>query len=320
MDKKTLIILFTVIAISLGIYFMTRKKQEATTEEKKQKGVSSSVLSAATEAATAVQLSEEDEEYNRLRIEYANRYGEAPKSTWSKSMIIQYIDEYDKRDALLDLYIKETSNEDISEVATMTADDIERQIELEKQKDQKELEAAQKAYKEATGNSCPGDLLTATKVYAKMAEELIDAKKEYHNFAGVDAPENLTTALMVSKALKELKQQKCEEWNARKSYILSKAALVADKLKNRGIVAVKREIEAALTEICQYNERDFYVWYESCYAQVKNENRDFNAEFKHLNTSVLFWDSLQQLAGSVMLRRSSNYRHLTIDEYGRIIS
>ena len=62
MDKKTLIILFTVIAISLGIYFMTRKKQEATTEEKKQKGVSSSVLRAATDAATAVQLSEEDEE------------------------------------------------------------------------------------------------------------------------------------------------------------------------------------------------------------------------------------------------------------------
>lgn len=317
MEKKTIIIIVAVVGILLGILWFRKKSSTKSNQEVIQSGVSNSLLKGASESVKAVEMLQEDEEYNLLRMEYSDRYGEAPKSSWSKAMIQQKIDEYDHRSSLLDVYVQEAGNKKLEEVSSMNAEEIQREIELAKQEAAQKLLTAQTTYQESMGKAAPSAIQSPEQLYALIADGLSEAKKEYKDFTGTAAPKECNTPVLVKQALEDAKIKMRNDWNARKNHLLSKAALVADKLKNRGIVAVKRELEAALTEVCQYNERDFYVWYENCYAHVKNENRNFDDELKHLNTSILFWDNLQQLAGTIRLRRSTNYRHLAIDTYGR---
>ena len=317
MEKKKIIIIVAVVGILLGILWFRKKSSTKSNKEVIQSGISNSLLKGASESIKTVEMSQEDEEFNLLRMEYSDRYGEAPKSSWSKAMIQQKIDEYDKRSSLLDVYVQEAGDEKLEEVSGMNAEEIQREIELAKQEAAQKLLTAQTTYKESMGKAAPANIQSPEKLYALIAEGLSEAKKEYKDFTGSNAPSNCNTPVLVKQALEDAKTKMRNEWNQRKSYILSKAAFIADKLKTRAIIAVKFDIEAALTEVSQFNERDFYVWYENCYAKLRQENRVLEAELRDLNTSGLFWDNLQQLAGTILLRRSSNYRHLSIDVYGR---
>ncbi|MEE1174308.1 MAG: hypothetical protein U0K53_02390 [Paludibacteraceae bacterium] len=314
LEKYKNIIILLVLAIVAYFLFFRKKK---TVEETIKEGVSGTLLRSASESVRAVELSEEDEEYNLLRQEYSDRYGEAAKSSWTKSMIQQKIDEYDERSKYLDLLVEVSGEDKLEEASNMNSEEILRMIETEKQRKAQELDTARVAYKEATGENVDHTLGTSA-IYALIAEKLAAAKNEYVDFTGEPAPASCTTAKAVQNALANKKEQMKKDWSARKNHILSMAALVADKLKNRGIVAVKREIEAALNEVYAYDDREFYVWFSTCYNKITSENRDFYGEFKHLNTSILFWDSLQKVAGAILLRHENNYRELQIDEYGRV--
>lgn len=314
LEKYKNIIILLVLAIVAYFLFFRKKK---TVEETINEGVSGTLLRSASESVRAVELSEEDEEYNLLRQEYSDRYGEAAKSSWTKSMIQQKIDEYDERSKYLDLLVEVSGEDKLEEASTMNSEEILRMIETEKQRKAQELDTARVAYKEAIGENVDHTLGTSA-IYALIAEELAAAKNEYTDFTGEPAPASCTTAKAVRNALANKKEEMKKNWSARKNHILSMASLVADKLKTRGIVAVKREIEAALNEVYAYDDRDFYVWFSTCYNKITSENRDFYGEFKHLNTNILFWDSLQKVAGAILLRHENNYRELQIDEYGRV--
>ena len=314
LGKNKNIIILLVLAIVAYFLFFRKKK---TVEETINEGVSGTLLRSASESVRAVELSEEDEEYNLLRQEYSDRYGEAAKSSWTKSMIQQKIDEYDERSKYLDLLVEVSGEDKLEEASTMNSEEILRMIETEKQRKAQELDTARVAYKEATGENVDHTLGTSA-IYALIAEKLAAAKNEYTDFTGEPAPASCTTAKAVQNALANKKEQMKKDWSARKNHILSIAALVADKLPTRGLIHVKGELEKAFSEVYAYDDRDFYVWYSTCENKVTSNNRNFYLEVKDLNTAIWYVDPLKSLAGAILMRHENNYRELQIDEYGRV--
>ncbi len=317
LDKnKKMILLLLVAAIIAYFLFFRKKTEKKTAEETIKEGVASTLSRSATESLSAVQMSDEDEEYNLLRQEYSDRYGEAAKNSWTKAMIQQKIDEYDARSKYLDMLAEISGEDKLEDASTMNSEEILRLIETEKQRIAKELESARVAYKAATGKDADSTL-NSYGIYAAIANELAKAQQEYTNFTGEKAPASCTTAVKVREALTNKKKQMRDEWNSRKNHILTKASLVADKLKVRAVA--KGELETAFKEVYYYNERDFYVWFENCYAMALNENRGLLDELKDINTSILYGGDLKILAGAIISRRQTNYKlGLRIDEYGRV--
>lgn len=317
MERKTLIIVIAVIGILLGIYWF-RKKSTKSNEEIIQSGVSNAILKGAEESIKTVEMSQEDEEYNLLRMEYSDRYGEAPKSSWSKAMIQQKIDEYDERSSLLDIYVQEAGNKDLESVSEMTTDEIMREIELAKQEAAQKLLTAQTTYQESMGKAAPAGIQSPEQLYAEIAQALSDAKKEYKDFTGSNAPSNCNTPVLVKQALSDAKKQMRDTWNRRKQEILNMAASTSRDIEIRAQIPAKRRLEANFNTALAYNEAEFYIWFEHLWKLRHDKNQDLGRELCHLRDSGLFYYELRIVAGKIISRRDTNYRlGMAIDEYGR---
>ena len=318
MEKKKIIIIVAVVGILLGILWFRKKSSTKSNKEVIQSGISNSLLKGASESIKTVEMSQEDEEFNLLRMEYSDRYGEAPKSSWSKAMIQQKIDEYDKRSSLLDVYVQEAGDEKLEEVSGMNAEEIQREIELAKQEAAQKLLTAQTTYKESMGKAAPANIQSPEKLYALIAEGLSEAKKEYKDFTGSNAPSNCNTPVLVNQALSDAKKQMRDTWNRRKQEILNMAASTSKDIEIRAQIPAKRRLEANFNTALAYNEAEFYIWYEHLCKLRRDKNEDLGRELCHLRDNVLFYYELRIVAGKIISRRETNYRlGMAIDVYGR---
>lgn len=228
LDSKKIILIVAVLLV-LGFFVFYRKKNNtsagstATDNNAEKSSMANSILNSVTDAVKRVELSDEDEEYNLLRQEYADRYGKPAKESWSLAMIQQKIDEYEERSARLDDLVAVSGKESYEEAKDMNVDDIERLIEIDKQQKAKELEEAKALYKAAVGSNPDSSLDTVAKLQEASHKEYINAANEYQLFAGKSIPSGLTTALQVRSLIDNTKTNMRNAWNARKNEVIRDA-------------------------------------------------------------------------------------------------
>lgn len=318
-NKTIIIVAAAAVVIVLLLFFKKSSRFSSTETNSSGNSLTKSMLQSATDAVCAAELSEEDEEYNLLRQEYSDRYGVAAKTTWTKKMIQQKIDEYDEKSELLDQLVAISGESRLEDTTNMSADEIMRLIESEIQKSKEEFNKAQEYYRAATGKNPDKSLDSILSLKEAVENEMVAAMNEYVTFTSESVPSGLTTALEVRTALNTWKKTKREQWEASKNYINGRILTVSSALKNKAKVSNKPIIEECLVEANNWGERDFYYWFENLYKNCDTQGRNLFSELNYVANSIIYNASRRAAASAVLNRRNNNYRFFTIDEYGRII-
>lgn len=256
-------------------------------------------MSAAQKLMAKAQAAKEEEEYQellKLQTEYYNLTKRSAVGL-TADQIKQNIQSYKDTQALLEVYIKESGdkNANIWNEEYDTYGEVMNKLIAYRNQAKKEYESAVSEYKSVTNSNPPSNLTTAAEVKAAL-----DSWK-------------------AEKAVREEREAKRNAWNARKQVIINNIGRLEPALRQRGIVANKHIIEDCLNEANGYDARDFYYFFENAYARLQDKGRDLIAELNHVRDSVIFWQSLRVIAGTIMTRRSNgSYKYYQINEYGEI--
>ncbi len=329
--KKIILIVAAVAIIGFFVFFMRKKgngSADAASESIKSMGAN--MANNAVDAIKEVVLSDSDEEYNLLRQEYTDRFGSAPKSSWSKAMIQQQINEYDRKKEALDKLVEVSGSTALEQTATMSEEEILRLIETEKQRVEQEkkekLRNAQLQYKSATNMQPSADLDTPEKLVDAMEKELINANEEYKAFMGV-YPTGCVSAVQVRSKLANEQAALRNEWQNRKNYLNEFAANIQAALDGRGKRANKDWLMKELFPgLLNMPDRDFKYTVDTCWTAYNRRGLDFfggGVMWDIVNNPIVYFREnaafVQQILSRTEELNGRGFGNYYINDFGQVV-
>ena len=276
MDNKKIAIIAAIVAVAIAAYFLFFRKKKSAAEVNEEGYIKDSFATRANysdvkseENIQTVELDTVDEEFALKRQEYLQVTGKSAPKSYTLKQLQDGIDDYLKRQDLIQQYVSLSGDDDLSQEMIMNVSELEAHILLAKQEkaDREAKDELIRRWMNVTDDAETSDeaaltvqALTAKVVteennYNKKLNEVIQEfggskeslRSQYNTIAELNSYLNSKRAERAAKQAAELAQKQAA-WNSQVESIRAKAVTMGDVSRNQAKAGNKKKI----MEHCQW--------------------------------------------------------------------
>lgn len=294
MDKKKIAIVLAVLGLGLGAYWLFFRKKKSAAKVNEQGYIKDSFATRANysdvkseENIQTVELDTVDEEFALKRQEYLQVTGKSAPKSYTLKQLQDGIDDYLKRQNLIQQYVSLSGDDDLSQEMIMNVSELEAHILLAQQEksDRDTKDELIRRWVSVTDDSNTADeaamtvqALTAKVVteennYNKLLTEIVQEfggtkdtiRAQYNTIAELKSYQSSKRAEQAAKQAAELAKKQAA-WNSQVESIRAKAVTMGDVSRNQAKAGNKKKIMehcnwfSGLSKPLQYAAMEIAGW------------------------------------------------------------